>query len=85
MVCLGLFGGLQAGLWKMHAQYLQIDPKREKIKEVRSLLTELSRRREAGGAGLESILEGSARTSALGEYYAHDQKEKVNKYGDVIE
>lgn len=84
-VCLGLFAGLQAGLIKLSVQYLRIDPKREKTKEVRSLLTELSRRRAAGGACPKSVLQESSPTNTPKEYALHEQKQKVNKYGDVIE
>lgn len=79
-----MFAGFQAGLWKIRYGYLKLDPHGEKLKEFQSLRTDLSQNRSSGASYPKSVLEEAA-LSNTPKKKPHDQLQKLNKYGDVIE
>jgi hypothetical protein len=81
---LGMFAGFQAGLWKIRHGYMKLDPHGEKLKELRSLLIDMSQNRTDGTSCPKSVRE-QVKVSNVPTQISHDQLPKLNKYGDVIE
>lgn len=91
-----MFGGVQAGLWKIRHDYMKLDPKGEKINEFRRLLTDLAKNRSDGSCPKSVLTEvtrpnvnptTTADISHIGtrSNERHDRLPRINKYGDVIE